>query len=641
MTLQRCWFIILLLPWMVLSKLRKSIVDMFCTTIRQPLNHFATPRHSVPHYDQRYCAYDFSSPQNATSPVFFYTGNESPLETYINHTGLIWQLAESMQVTVVFAEHRYEGISLPSPDIPNCLAYSSSVQAIADYARLIELHYKPRPVILFGGSYGGMLSAWMRMKYPHLVAGAIAASAPIWGLPLTSSKIDGASSAISRGLRQSYPPVLGEAIVDGNNARPEQDGNNCANNLLAAWPLVHVLGESTRGRHLLASSFSLCSPMTHGDAATLLRWAQSPWFDLAEGSFPYPSSYLPFALTHNQNVSLPAWPLQAACWKVSHLHRHLGVSYEGNMSDVRFRIRYGDSNLTLNVDWEKNTAISYNLSRIDSSLTIRNLLTSVRDAVGVWFNMTRDVQCYNLTVAPSTRTILRKPLARNTQFREDMSVSVTPGAIIDQRQLTNSESGVNRTALCEHRISSSGSWPALCCNEEMNLIITDAFGMGRDVFWPPSHPRGTRSYRDIVTYNRLNNMTNDDSCRDKHGAFGLSNNSGDPWSTWLDTVYGGTRIKSHSNIIFSNGLLDPWSAAGVYDVDPSDERFRDASSSPVPGVFMQNISNQGMIALIMELGGHHTDTMYDDKADPPSIRFVREVERINIVEWIRQWNSQG
>ena len=47
-------------------------------------------------------------------------------------------------------------------------------QALADYAALIY-HIKEKhgaqasPVVAFGGSYGGMLAAWLRAKYPNAV----------------------------------------------------------------------------------------------------------------------------------------------------------------------------------------------------------------------------------------------------------------------------------------------------------------------------------------------------------------------------------------------------------------------------------------------------------------------------------------
>lgn len=53
-----------------------------------------------------------------------------------------------------------------------------------DYVEFIKFFKKNYctncPVIAFGGSYGGMLATWLRIKYPFVVDMAHAASAPIY-----------------------------------------------------------------------------------------------------------------------------------------------------------------------------------------------------------------------------------------------------------------------------------------------------------------------------------------------------------------------------------------------------------------------------------------------------------------------------
>uniref|UniRef100_A0A0N5AXL0 Lysosomal Pro-X carboxypeptidase n=1 Tax=Syphacia muris TaxID=451379 RepID=A0A0N5AXL0_9BILA len=111
--------------------------------------------------------------------------------------GFMWDLAPQLSAAVIFAEHRFYGKTQPfgneSYTTVKHLGFLSSEQALADFAQLIQFlkenklqKAKNSPVVAFGGSYGGMLAAWLRLKYPHIVVGSIAASAPVFWFPNTS-----------------------------------------------------------------------------------------------------------------------------------------------------------------------------------------------------------------------------------------------------------------------------------------------------------------------------------------------------------------------------------------------------------------------------------------------------------------------
>merc|ERR1719181_1049219 len=116
-----------------------------------------------------------------------------------------------MNALLVFVEHRYEPLSHPDLDGPNsperCFAFCTTAQAIADYAAIVKYLNpdKRMPVVGFGGSYGGMLAGWMRMKYPEVVDRVIAASAPIWQFATTveQSTLDSPAAQISRGASKA------------------------------------------------------------------------------------------------------------------------------------------------------------------------------------------------------------------------------------------------------------------------------------------------------------------------------------------------------------------------------------------------------------------------------------------------------
>lgn len=161
-----------------------------------PVNHFTTNNTDpLQTYKMRYIIDESHVKENAANPpILFYCGNEGDVWTFYNNTGFVTQnLSAAFNAVVLFGEHRYYGESLPFGDQSftsrDTVKYLTVDQTMMDYVHLIQHikntnpNYKYSPVFAFGGSYGGMLAAWFRMKYPHVIQGAHASSAPILFFP--------------------------------------------------------------------------------------------------------------------------------------------------------------------------------------------------------------------------------------------------------------------------------------------------------------------------------------------------------------------------------------------------------------------------------------------------------------------------
>lgn len=78
--------------------------------------------------------------------------------------------------------------------------------------------------------------------------------------------------------------------------------------------------------------------------------------------------------------------------------------------------------------------------------------------------------------------------------------------------------------------------------------------------------------------------------------------------------YGGANLDGYSNIVFSNGLQDPWSAGGVLE-DYSDT----------------------VLAFVMPNAAHHLDFRASHPNDPISVKRVRLMHMKMIWKWLKEY----
>lgn len=137
-------------------------------------------------------------------------------------------------------------------------------------------------------------------------------------------------------------------------------------------------------------------------------------------------------------------------------------------------------------------------------------------------------------------------------------------------------------------VEQDGIWDYQWCTELMPQETYFSLNGSTDMFWPQPQ-----------------NMTFvNEHCRSKYGIA--------PRDTWMAVRYGGLNaLPSASNIVFSNGLLDPWSSGGV----------------------KHNIS-ESVTAILLPHGAHHVDLFFSNANDTWDITWAREYHRQQIRTWI-------
>lgn len=128
--------------------------------------------------------------------AFLMVGGEGEISSKWMYQGAWIKSAKEHGAICFQLEHRFYGTSQPFQDLSTeHLKLLTSQQALDDLATFIVAMNKRYELldvkwITFGGSYSGSLAAWLRLKYSHLVHGAVSSSAPLYakvdfeGLPL-------------------------------------------------------------------------------------------------------------------------------------------------------------------------------------------------------------------------------------------------------------------------------------------------------------------------------------------------------------------------------------------------------------------------------------------------------------------------
>ena len=224
-------------------------VDQWMT---QKLDHYDPTNAET--FEQRFWVNETMWNKAANGPVFIIIGGEGPAsQGYINGHFIANQYATRYGALVAALEHRFYGESVPRKSLSTAnLKYLTSEQALYDLVDFRAFLIKKYNIdesrtkfVCFGGSYSGNLSAWLKMKYPHLFVGAIASSGPV----------------LAQLEFKEYMMVVANSI-----------GPKCTDRVRKANDMIEQLLQTPAGQQQVASMFGICNTnaLTNADDIALL-----------------------------------------------------------------------------------------------------------------------------------------------------------------------------------------------------------------------------------------------------------------------------------------------------------------------------------------------------------------------------------
>uniref|UniRef100_A0A803NB34 Serine protease EDA2 n=1 Tax=Chenopodium quinoa TaxID=63459 RepID=A0A803NB34_CHEQI len=240
----------------------------------QTLDHFSPYDHRE--FEQRYFEFldYFRAPDG---PIFLKICGESSCNGIAND--YLSVLAKKFGAAIVSPEHRYYGKSSPFKlHTTQNLKFLSSKQALFDLAAFRQFYQESlnqkfnrsnveNPWFVFGISYSGALSAWFRLKFPHLTCGSLASSGvvlAVYNFTEFDQQIGASAGPECKSALQQVTQLVEEGLTSYPKALKSAFG---ASELTIDGDFLYFLADAAVTAFQYGNPDKLCSPLVEAKKA--------------------------------------------------------------------------------------------------------------------------------------------------------------------------------------------------------------------------------------------------------------------------------------------------------------------------------------------------------------------------------------